>query len=133
MRFLSRYFLTGILGTFVNIGLFFVLLEIVGIWYLAASITAYLARSFTKYSLLRLWVFKGELGVNARFRWFLSMETLGLLLGTVLIYVFVEWLYLPHLSSLILTICLLYIAMLYGSRYIFASGPKDLQKGGWAI
>jgi hypothetical protein len=61
------------------------------------------------------------------------MEVFGLLLGTILIYALVEWLHLPHLHSLILTICGLYVAMLYGSRHIFRSGPRDPEKEGRAI
>jgi len=119
-----QYALTGAVGTLFNLVVFWLLTEYLGLWYVLASIAAFLVRSFFKFTLLCLWVYPKARGVRHRMWWFLGMEAFGLILGTTLLYLGVEGLGIPHLPALVLVITILYLVSFLASRHIVGKGHE---------
>jgi|GEM_PF-5061747 len=123
---LPRYALSGAAATIVNIGLFWLLITL-GFWYIAASITAFMARSIVKYVLLRQWVFKEEGTVHQPILSYIGIESAGLILGTLCIALLVEMGNLPELQALIVTMVGLYGGMFLVSRSVFTEEKRGVE------
>lgn len=117
----TRYAVVGALGALVNIGAFSILTAS-GLWYLAASVCAFLLRSITRYVLFKAWVFRTA---RSRVRLHLVVEIGNLLLGTAFLAAFVELLGVPELPALVLTILLLYGLGFLLARRVFRGEERE--------
>lgn len=118
-RHLSRYAATTAIATILNIAVFYVLSETLALWYIAASILAFLARSIFRYGMFRSWVFEARTNAPRSLVRFLGLESLSLIAGTGMLYALVEFADLPKLGALVLVMMTLYALTFVTTRRLF--------------
>lgn len=108
IRFM-KFGIVGIVNTLINWIIFFVLNEI-RIYYITANIIAYLIATANSYFWNFKWVFKYEKGENIKASLkFISLNLLGLVLNTIMLYLLVDLFHLEKMISLIITTAIIMI------------------------
>jgi len=86
----AKFGLVGVSNTLITYGVFTLLEEVFGVWYIAASGIGFAVGAVNGYLLNRSWTFRGHgVGHDAALRW-MVVQGCGLLLDLALIAAFVE-------------------------------------------
>ena len=103
---LSRFIkfgLVGVLNTIIN-WILFILLNSMGVYYIISNIIAYSISTLNSYLWNSKWVFKytGD-NVNQTTFKFITLNIIGLVLNTIILFLLVDIIKLPKIISLIIT------------------------------
>lgn len=110
MKFLSddltrfiKFGLVGVLNTIIN-WVLFILLNSIGVYYIISNIIAYSISTLNSYLWNSKWVFKynGD-NVNQTTFKFITLNIIGLVLNTIILFLLVDIIKLPKIISLIIT------------------------------
>ena len=110
MKFLSddltrfiKFGLVGVLNTIIN-WVLFILLNSIGLYYIISNIIAYSISTLNSYLWNSKWVFKynGD-NVNQTTFKFITLNIIGLVLNTIILFLLVDIIKLPKIISLIIT------------------------------
>ncbi len=87
-----KYMVVGGIGTLIDFGLLYVLVEFAGVWYLLAAILSFVAAVINNYILNKVWTFQDKSNQFAKqFVQFLIVSIVGLSLNTAILYGLVEF------------------------------------------
>ena len=109
MKFLSedlsrfiKFGLVGVLNTIIN-WILFILLNSMGVYYIISNIIAYSISTLNSYLWNSKWVFKytGD-NVNQTTFKFLTLNIIGLVLNTIILFLLVDIIKLPKIIALII-------------------------------
>lgn len=96
-----RYIISGGSGAVVNLGSMYVLTDVFHVWYLAASVAAFLVSFVVSFTLQRFWTFgytsTDKLGKHATL--YLGVALSNLLFNTAIVFMLVEYLSAGHLFA----------------------------------
>lgn len=97
----SRYLIAGAAVASVQLGLFYLLSAMLGIWYLASSTASAAVALITSFMLQKLWTFENRdlAGVHGQAAKFLILYGVNLGVNALLMYVFVDGLRLPPVPA----------------------------------
>lgn len=110
MKFLSddftrfiKFGLVGVLNTIIN-WVLFILLNSIGVYYIISNIIAYSISTLNSYLWNSKWVFKynGD-NINQTTFKFITLNIIGLVLNTIILFLLVDIIKLPKIISLIIT------------------------------
>lgn len=103
---ISKFTITGGISAVVSLGTFIVLTEVVGVWYLAASITGYVASFFVNFFLQKFWTFRNTdtAQTHVQMGLFFVNSLWNLALNAALMYGLVDVLGIHHIAAQILVI-----------------------------
>lgn len=110
MKFLSddftrfiKFGLVGVLNTIIN-WVLFILLNSIGVYYIISNIIAYSISTLNSYLWNSKWVFKynGD-NVNQTTFKFITLNIIGLVLNTIILFLLVDIIKLPKIIALIIT------------------------------
>lgn len=111
-----KFGLVGVSNTLLTFVVFTILVQVVGVWYVAASAVGFLVGASNGFLLNRSWTFRGHGGGRgAAMRWAVVQGT-GLLADLGLIYAFVSGAGLPKLVGQALAIGLVVGATFFANR-----------------
>ena len=109
MKFLSddlsrfiKFGLVGVLNTIIN-WILFILLDSIGVYYIISNIIAYGISTLNSYLWNSKWVFKytGD-NVNQTTFKFITLNIIGLVLNTIILFLLVDIIKLPKIIALII-------------------------------
>lgn len=109
MKFLSddlsrfiKFGLVGVLNTIIN-WILFILLNSIGVYYIISNIIAYSISTLNSYLWNSKWVFKytGD-NVNQTTFKFITLNIIGLVLNTIILFLLVDIIKLPKIIALII-------------------------------
>lgn len=106
-KHLSKYYLVGASGVFVNLGILYALTEFEGLWYLLSSTIAILVSITTNFILNKKWTFKGEMTKQRTiimYSKFMGISLIGMIIQLGFNYLFVEKLALYYLLAAFISI-----------------------------
>ncbi len=115
-----RFIISGGTSTLLTFILLYFFTEILKIWYLFSSITAYVIMIFTNFLMQKFWAFRGEHSKRAHTQLFLffSVHAFILSLNTVLMYLLVEKIHLWYMLAQFFTACILVICSFMFYKFI---------------
>lgn len=117
-----RYIFSGITTVAFNLGAFFILTEWVHVWYLTASIVAFVISYCVNFLLHKFWTFKslGIKGLSSQLPLHLGLSLINLAINTFIVYTLVEYLHIWHLGAQVATVGIIALESFFlTSRYIF--------------
>ena len=117
-RFTSRYVVMGFGSSALNLGVFWILYNVVHTWYLAAALVAYSARFVVKFVAVRLWLFGERVSrdLKEHFARYALLEFSYLTASLILLSFLVDREGYPPFLSLCLVIGVLYITGAIAAR-----------------
>lgn len=123
--FIVRYLGMGVISTILNFGVFILTTQLWNVWYVYASILAFLTRSVGKFLLIRTWLFGARIPGHPllHLAQFVALEAIGLGLSVVFLALFVELLGLLPVIGLIATSAITSAISLILTRYLFKPVP----------
>ncbi len=88
-----RFVISGGLATGVNLFSLYLLLHIIGMWYLTSSIIAFFVGFIVSFTLQKFWTFKDHRKdiIGRQLVIYLAIVLVNLILNTALVYIFVEY------------------------------------------
>lgn len=99
-----RYLISGCTAAVVNIGAFYVLTDLMEVWYVVSSIIAFLVSFLVSFTLQRLWTFRlrtqEKIGLHVSL--YLTVAVANTILNTMLVFVVVEYVHLWHILAQII-------------------------------
>lgn len=119
VRFL-KFGIVGVLNTLVNWIIFFIL-NTLGMYYIFSNIIAYSISTIHSYLWNALWVFKykDKASTDTTFK-FITLNVVGLLLNTVILYILVDLFNLNKMLGLIITtIIIMFINYAVNKIWVF--------------
>ncbi len=125
-----RYFISGGTAGVTDIALLYILHEMLGVYYLTSAAIAFIAAFFVSFLLHKYWTFKShEEEIRRQMSMYLLSSLFGLLLNTVLMYVFVDYIHIGVITSQIVVGLLVACVSFFISRNIvFKYNPETLIK-----
>lgn len=129
LGFVSRYFAMGAASTVINFGAFWILYEMLAVWYILSAALAFLIRVGFKFHSMRTWLFgiRVEGAVRSHLLQFFTLE-LGYLVGSILLLAgLVELAGLAPFIALIIASAVTSASALVLTRAIFR--PEMPEKG----
>lgn len=123
--FIVRYLGMGVISTILNFGIFILATELGNVWYVYASILAFLTRSAVKFLLIRTWLFGTRIPGHPllHLAQFVALEAIGLGLSVLFLALFVELLSLVPIVGLVATSAIASVISLILTRYLFKPVP----------
>ena len=119
VRFL-KFGIVGVLNTLVNWIIFFIL-NTLGMYYIFSNVIAYSISTIHSYLWNTLWVFKykDKASTDTTFK-FVTLNVVGLLLNTVILYILVDLFNLNKMLGLIITtIIIMFINYVVNKIWVF--------------
>lgn len=100
-----RFLIAGGSAAVVNLGVLYVLTEELMMWYVLASVYAFIAAFFVSFMLQKYWTFKEHTHALVKRQMLMYLGTAGvnILIGTALLYIFVEYLGLHYLFGQVIS------------------------------
>jgi dolichol-phosphate mannosyltransferase len=88
-----RFLVSGTTAAAVNVGTLFVLVHYLGVYYLIASILAFLTSVALGFTLQRFWTFRDRASgpIHRQFAGYAVVTTMNLGINTIVVYVLVEY------------------------------------------
>ena len=114
-----KYFLVGGFSALVNLTLFFVLLRLLSVNYLAAATVSFILATLVNYWISVRFVFRS----GVRFRkhgemfWIFVVSVIGLLLNQLILFVLVSWCRWPPFWSQVVSLASIFAWNFLGRRY----------------
>lgn len=104
-----RYLVSGGVTAGVQLGLFYLLTDILGIWYLASSTVAVAAAITVSFLLQKFWTFENRdlSEVQSQAAKFLTLSLCNFAVNAALMYSFVDVLQLQHMVAQILSMAII--------------------------
>lgn len=123
-----RYIISGGTGAAVNIGIFFVLVHVLGLWYLASSVCAFTMSVFVGFYLQRRWTFRQSAPqtMNRQAVRYFLVALFNLACNTVIVYAAVEYLRLWYLASQILAGGIVAIASFFIYKHLVFTSEEGI-------
>lgn len=106
-----RFLISGGTATLTNLVLLYAFTDLLGIWYIASAIAAFIIAFIVSFTLQKFWTF-GDMsrdGMHRQAIIYFTAGALNLCLNTVLLYVFVEYIGSHYLISQIIISALIAI------------------------
>ena len=114
-----KYIVSGLVPTSIELGLLFVLVEYLGVWYLLASAMVLTVSFCVSFTLRKFWVFKNNSRlIMKQAGLYGALFTFDILVNLGLMYVFVDYFFLPYLFAQIIANIFLGIVGFLFNRYI---------------
>lgn len=126
---LLRYLISGGTAAAANIGLLFLFVQFLGIHYLSASITAFIASIAVSFTMQKFWTFQDASLREApmQFGRYLFVLFANLALNTLLMYLLVDGAGLWYLYAQVLATGVVAVAGYFGYRhFVFRAKPSAL-------
>lgn len=100
-----RYLFSGIVAALANIFLIYFFADIVGLWYLASSVMAFLGSLFVSFAMQKYVTFKDSSsgGTKEQLVYYLILSLVNLSLNTLTVYVLVDFLDVNYIYSQIIS------------------------------
>ena len=116
-----RYILSGGTAAIVDLAILFTLNTIFGIYYLISAALAYLGAFFVSFTLQKFWTFKSDSRENMHIQIaaYMSISITGLLINTILMYIFVEMVHFTVIISQIFSGAIVACFTFFLSRKLF--------------
>jgi dolichol-phosphate mannosyltransferase len=120
---ITRFLISGGIGTVVYFLTLYLLTEFAGVWYIASSVIAFLLNSATTFVFQKLWTFKNRDSVEVPKQLFLytSLRVGLLATSTTLLYALVEYAHIHYLVVPILLMIPLTIVSFILTKKIFTT------------
>src|SRR3989338_8992608 len=115
-----KYIFAGGTAALVNLAFLYVLTDIVGVWYLASSIVAFVFSFFTSFFLQKFWTFRDPSlkRIKKQFFIYILMGAGNFFAGPALLFVFVEFFHIWYLLGQTLAMATLAIANYLINKFI---------------
>ena len=96
-----RYLIAGGAATVTNLSLLFVFTSLLGFWYIYSSVIALSTAAVVSFVLQKLWTFKNldTSRVHVQFPLHIALALSNIVLNTILLYMFVEWVHIWYLLA----------------------------------
>lgn len=122
-----KFGIVGISNTLLSFAVFTLLLEVFGVWYLAASAIGFVLGAVNGFLLNRRWTFRGHVGdALTPVRWGV-VQGGGLLLNLGLVYLCVESLGLDELIGQAIAIAIVVVITFFANRaWTFRAQPASM-------
>ena len=122
-----RYVISGGSGAVVNIGTLYVLTRIVGMWYLSASVIAFVASFFVSFGLQRFWTFEHRSRENVvKHAWmYLAVALANLCVNTGIVFCAVEYVHVWYVAAQLLAGVIVSVYSFFVYRIIFRFLPQE--------
>ncbi len=123
----ARYVSVGVFAVVFDIALLYILTEIVGLWYLAAAVIAFVATFVVAFLLQKHFTFRDGQGAYLRQgTLYFLIGVLNLVLDTMLLYVAVDMLGLWYLGSqCVIMGVLAFLSFLVNRHVTFSTAPES--------
>jgi len=93
-RLIIRYIVAGGIGALINIGVLFILVDVLGMWYLISAILSFIASLIVTFFLQKFWAFKDSSIVKKHVRkqaiLYIISSTSFLFINILILYVLVD-------------------------------------------
>jgi putative flippase GtrA len=122
---LVRYFISGSIAAGTNICILSFLYYVIGLYYLAASVVAFLVSFFVSLSLHKFWTFRDNslTQMPVQMSKYLFSNVFGLLMNTFLLYFFVDYLHIyVFLAQVFASLAVACVTFFISRDYIFQNG-----------
>ena len=125
-----RFGTVGILNTAIDIGFFYILTNYAHLHYIFASTISFTLGIINSYIWNRIWTFKSsDRTITKEFLRFALVSVIGLVLNTLFLGMFVEFMGLPNLIGKIFATFLVLVWNFFMSKFwVFKSLPNKLNK-----
>lgn len=122
-----RFFISGSTSAFVDLVLLFVLNSLLGMHYLTAAILAFIGAFGVSFTLHKFWTFKSHhQDTKKQAVMYLGTSLFGLMLNTLLMYVFVDYFHIMVLlSQVIVGLMVAFCSFFLSRNFVFTSPSKQ--------
>lgn len=122
-----RFLISGFFATGINIAVLYVLVSFAQMWYLPASIIAFLAGFAASFSLQKFWTFRDrslDIAGQQALVYFLIVAV-NLAINTVLVFVFVEWVQLSPILSQVAASAIIAVESYFAYKFFVFYAPPE--------
>lgn len=122
-----RYFISGGTAGVTDIALLYIIHEMWGVYYLTSAVIAFVVAFFVSFILHKYWTFKShEEEIRRQMSMYLLASIFGLILNTILMYIFVDYIHLNVIISQIIVGLLVACVSFFVSRNLVFKYNPDL-------
>ncbi len=122
-----RYFISGGTAGVTDIALLYIIHEILGVYYLTSAAFAFIVAFFVSFLLHKYWTFKShDEQMHRQMSMYLLASLFGLLLNTVLMYIFVDYIHINVILSQIVVGLMVACVSFFVSRNLVFKYSPDL-------
>lgn len=125
-----KFIIAGGSAFVVNIIALFIFTEVLGIYYLASTVLAFVVAFCVSFVLQKFWTFRDSSreGMHVQATLYLLMQCVNLGLNALLMYAFVEYLHVYYLfSQVVISFFLAFTSFFINRRFIFKAEEAPLQ------
>ncbi len=121
-----RFLIAGGTAFLSNILALYLIADVLGVWYLRASVCAFVVAFLVSFSLQKFWTFKDKevSRVHAQLGVSLMVAFINLGINTLLMYLLVEWGGLHHLPAQVIATGIIAIETYFVYKYVIFAARK---------
>ena len=115
-----KFVVSGGLSACVNLGMLYLLTEYAHMYYLQSAVLSFVVAFFISFLLQKFWTFKDmrKEVIRQQMILFLILSLINLLINTLLIYVFVEYMHLWYVAAAVVSGVLLAISNFFTYKHV---------------
>ncbi len=123
-----RYIISGGTAAIVDLVILYMLVEKLNITYILSAVIAFLVAFIVSFTLQKYWTFGDDSKkINSQASKYFLVSAINLILNTILVFLFVEFLGLHYIISQIITSGLIALSSFYiYSLFIFRNNPQEI-------
>lgn len=123
---LLRFLISGGTAFLANITLIYLFTDVLQVWYLTSSVIAFIGAFIVSFSMQKFWTFKNREAdrMSAQLGMSILLALCNLGVNTLLMYVFVEYVYMHYLVAVVLATGVIAVETYFVYKYIiFLAAP----------
>ena len=117
---LLRFLVSGVIAFLTGIFTLYLFTDRLGVWYLSSSVLAFIAAFAVSFSLQKFWTFQDKQvdTMPSQFGMSLLLAVSNLLINTVLMYVFVEYMHFHYLLAQVFITSIIAVETYFIYKYV---------------
>ena len=113
-----KFIIIGIINTLVNLFVFYILTDIIKIYYMVSAVIAFIFAVTNSFILNKTWTFKESLNykTSSKYLKFIIISVIALIFNLILLYILVEYFAINHMIAQIAGVFLNFLINFFGNR-----------------
>ena len=118
-----RFLIAGGIGAGVNVGVLYLLTGVLGVWYIASAVVAFIVSYGLSFVLQKFWTFQdaSRERMHVQAGWYIAIALLNLGLNTGILYLFVHYGHIEYLIAQLITSLVIAGESFWAYRAVFGA------------
>ncbi|MEK6860293.1 MAG: GtrA family protein [Nanoarchaeota archaeon] len=113
-----KFIIIGIINTLVNLSVFYILTDVIGVYYMVSAVIAFMFAVTNSFILNKTWTFEEHLNykTSSKYFKFIVISVIALVFNLILLYVLVEYFAVNHMIAQVCGVFLNFLINFFGNK-----------------